>query len=202
MIHQSQDVSRFFEKKDEGGEEDNDDSLDLDDDLSVFKKETAGADLIKVNEDKILFYVDLENERVVVANTKDSDEQADMEEELGSGLHPVLINQYPLCLNHSILLLFAEEGLPQILSDEILALLFQIFRISQNENMRIGYNSMGAECWINNLHFHLVSNDSLFNPSITSIKSFPIESAATKLFFESSLKHNDENEINMFSVGV
>jgi len=35
-----------------------------------------------------------------------------MEEELGSALHPILINQYPLGLNHSILLLFAEEGLP------------------------------------------------------------------------------------------
>jgi len=34
----------------------------------VFKKETAGADLIKVNEDKILFYVDLENEKVVASD--------------------------------------------------------------------------------------------------------------------------------------
>jgi len=39
----------------------------------VFKKETAGADLIKVNEDKILFYVDLENERVIEANSKDGE---------------------------------------------------------------------------------------------------------------------------------
>lgn len=123
-------------------------------------------------------------------------------EELGSGMHPVLINQYPLSLNHSILLLFAEEGLPQILSDEILALLFQIFRISKNENMRIGYNSMGAECWINNLHFHLVSTDHLFTPDITPINAFPIERAKTSVFLESTLKHNDENEINMFTVGV
>jgi len=35
-----------------------------------------------------------------------------MEEELDSSLHPVLINQYPLGVNHSILLLFAAEGLP------------------------------------------------------------------------------------------
>ena len=58
-------MSRFFDKKAETEEEEGNDSLDLDDDLSVFKKESAGADLIKVNEDKILFYVDLENEWVV-----------------------------------------------------------------------------------------------------------------------------------------
>jgi hypothetical protein len=35
-----------------------------------------------------------------------------MEQEVDTSLHPVLINQYPLGINHSILLLFAEEGLP------------------------------------------------------------------------------------------
>jgi hypothetical protein len=69
-----QDVSRFFDKKDEGGEDENNDSLDLDDDLSVFKKETAGGDLLKVNEEKILFYVDLENERVVASSNRSGDE--------------------------------------------------------------------------------------------------------------------------------
>lgn len=61
---------------------------------------------------------------------------------------------------------------------------------------------MGAECWINNLHFHLVSTDSLFTSSLTPITTFPIESARSKVFLESTLKHNDENEINMFSVGI
>lgn len=59
-------MSRFFEKKEEG-EEDGDDSLDLDDDLNVFKKDGESQDLVRVNEDKILFYVDLENESVVPA---------------------------------------------------------------------------------------------------------------------------------------
>ncbi len=64
-------MSRFFDKKaddeEETGEGDGDDSLDLDDDLNVFKKESESADLVKVNEDKILFYVDLENETVIEA---------------------------------------------------------------------------------------------------------------------------------------
>ncbi len=116
-------MSRFFEKKEEG-EEDGDDSLDLDDDLNVFKKDGESQDLVRVNEDKILFYVDLENENVVPAEQRNADAPADMEEELQGSLHPILINQYPLGTNHSIILLFADECLPQILSDEILGLLF------------------------------------------------------------------------------
>ena len=44
----------------------------------------------KVNEDKILFFVDLENETVVAQ--RDPEAEVDMEEELDSSLHPVLIN--------------------------------------------------------------------------------------------------------------
>jgi hypothetical protein len=192
------DVSRFFDKSTkEEGEGGSDDSLDLDDDLNVFKKDTAGSDLIKVNEDKILFYVDLENEEVI-AQRQEKEGERDMEEELDASTHPVLINQYPLGKNHAILLLFAEEGLPQILSDEILGLLFQIFRLSSSQDLRIGYNSMGGECWINNLHFHILNGTEVF----PSTGKFPIESAEVKTFLSSSLKHNDEGEINMFSVGV
>ena len=80
-------MSRFFEKHDE--EENSNDSLDLDDDLNVFKKDAGNADLIKVNEDKILFFVDLENETVRL--TKD-EEQSDLEQSLDSSIHPILIN--------------------------------------------------------------------------------------------------------------
>lgn len=138
------DVNRFFKKADD--ENDDEDSLDLDDDLNVFKNDGADAGLIKTNEDKILFYVDLENEEIVDVEDRKADrEGADLEEEVDSAVHPVLINQFPLGKEHAILLLFAEEGLPQILSDEILGLLFQIFRLSPNKHLRIGYNSMGAE---------------------------------------------------------
>jgi hypothetical protein len=139
------DVNRFFKNDEEG--EDGNDSLDLDDDLNVFKNEGTDSDLIKANKDKILFYVDLENEEVVPVDKRSADKEDDtnLEQEVDSAIHPVLINQFPLGKEHAVLLLFAEEGLPQILSDEILDLLFQIFRLSPNKNLRIGYNSMGAE---------------------------------------------------------
>lgn len=63
-------MSRFFDKKDDGEEGDGNDSLDLDDDLNVFKKEADNADLVKVNEDKILMYVDLNNESVIPVGEK------------------------------------------------------------------------------------------------------------------------------------
>lgn len=49
-----------------------------------------------------------------------------------------------------------------MLSDELLLLLLQIFKVSNNPNLRIGYNSMGADCIANNLHFHIVHGDLLF----------------------------------------
>jgi hypothetical protein len=195
------DVNRFFEKADD--EKDDDDSLDFDDDLNVFKNEGTDADLIKANEDKILFYVDLENEEVVDAEKRkaDKEEGADLEESVNSAVHPVLINQFPLGKDHAILLLFAEEGLPQILSDEILELLFQIFRLSPNKYLRIGYNSMGAECWINNLHFHLLSSHLVFN-EVEDVNVFPIENTPLKNILDSTLQHKTADEINMYNVGV
>ena len=34
------------------------------------------------------------------------------------------------------------------------------------------------------------------------MRTFPIEQAGTRVFLESTLKHLDEGEINMFKVGV
>lgn len=194
------DVNRFFAKDDE--EDNNDDSLDLDDDLNVFKNDGTDIGLIEANKEKILFYVDLENETVIsIDKTNAEKEDANLEDEVKSAVHPVLINQFPLGKEHAILLLFAEEGLPQILSDEILELLFQIFRLSPNRNLRIGYNSMGAECWINNLHFHLLSSHLVFK-EFEGVENFPIEGCKINKILDSTLQHKSEDEINMYSVGV
>ena len=111
----------------------------------------------------------------------------------------MLFNQYPLCKNHSLFLLFAEEGLPQVLSDELLVLMLQLFKISNDPKLRIGYNSMGADCIINNLHFHLLTTDQLFGEDV---EMFPIEAADKALFFKSNLKHKSADEINMYNCGV
>jgi len=196
------DVNRFFVKGGEA-EGENDDSLDLDDDLNVFKNEGTDTDLIEANKDKILYYVDLENEEVIDVDKREAEKEDgdNLEQEVDSSVHPVLINQFPLGKEHNILLLFAQEGLPQILSDEILDLLFQIFRLFPHKHLRVGYNSMGAECWINNLHFHLLSTNHVFS-EIEEVERFPIENCSTKKILDSTLQHKSEDEINMYSVGV
>jgi hypothetical protein len=82
---------------------------DLDEEISVFKSAGGDSDLVKENQNNILFFIDLENETIV---EKEGDQEQNLEEELQGGMHPVLINQYPLCKNHSIFLMFAHEGLP------------------------------------------------------------------------------------------
>jgi hypothetical protein len=104
--------------KDASGEEVSKDLFEdeLEEALCVFKSGGANSDLLKDNDKQILFYVDLENEEILskekVQSMKEEGGEADGDAELGDSSHPMLINQYPLCKNHSLFLLFAEESLP------------------------------------------------------------------------------------------
>lgn len=132
----------------------------LEDALCVFVSGDSNQDIIEKNKKLIMFYIDLENEQIYDENGEESKE-GDMEM-ASEGKHPVLLNTYPLCPHHSLFLMFADAGLPQVLSDELLLLMLQIFKVSDNESLRIGYNSMGADCIANNLHFHLMYAESMF----------------------------------------
>ena len=62
-----------------------------------------------------MFYIDLENEQIIdkAGNANMNKENQDEEnknfedEEISGTNHPVLLNQYPICINHSLFLLFA-----------------------------------------------------------------------------------------------
>lgn len=86
-----------------------------------------------------------------------------------------------------------------MLSDELMVLLLQLFKISNDPRLRIGYNSMGADCIINNLHFHVLTTHNLFGQEV---EQFPIETADKLPFFKTDLKHIKESEINMYNCGV
>lgn len=73
-----------------------------------------------------------------------------------------------------------------MLSDELLLLVLQMFKLTDDPRLRIGYNSMGADCIINNLHFHILSTENL---KFAGSGGLPIESADKNLFFKSSLQH-------------
>ncbi len=74
-----------------------------------------------------------------------------------------------------------------------------MFKLTDNPQVKIGYNSMGADCIINNLHFHVFSTDNLYS---AKDKSLPIETADKSLFFKSTLQHRAKDEINMYNCGV
>ena len=58
---------------------------------------------------------------------------------------------------------------------------------------------MGADCVINNLHFHVLNTDNLFGESY---EMFPIEMADKAAFFKTTLKHKSADEINMYNCGI
>ena len=92
-----------------------------------------------------------------------------------------------------------------------------MFKVSDKPSLRLGYNSMGADCVANNLHFHLVYADAICRDVLGEPRAateeedeeeegpgnqLPIERATKKLFFKTSLKHLNSEEINMYNVGV
>lgn len=89
--------------------------------LCVFKSGDGNTDILEKNENLIMFYVDLENE-CIISKTTGEENKLDQNDMASESKHPVLFNQYPCSSNHSLLLLFADAALPQVLSDEILAL--------------------------------------------------------------------------------
>ena len=59
-----------------------------------------------------------------------------MDKELSSSGHPVLIHPFPICREHVLMALFANEGLPQLMSDELFSMLLQLFRLTKNSALR------------------------------------------------------------------
>jgi hypothetical protein len=187
---------------------------DLEEALCVFKQGDSNADILEKNQKLVMFKVDLENEQIVDAtqNNQGLPDQDNSEQEAGDQQHPVLFNQYPLCEYHSLFLLFADAGLPQVLSDELLLLILQLFKVSDQSSLRVGYNSVGGDCITNNLHLVLVYADKLFGPLLKhkeesesyngEAEVFPIELAPKRLFLKSTLQHRKEGEINMFNCTV
>lgn len=144
-------------------------------------------------ESNVICWLDFDNEEL--SKEKPSEESKEIcDEEVTDSYHPLYINPVPWITGQSYLALFPEECLPQAASTELLTLAMNIFRLSQNPFLRLGYDSLGANADINHLHFNVVFSD--------TFGGFPIEKTSRKLLIESSLQHKNVDEINMFSIGV
>ena len=58
--------------------------------------------------------------------------------------------------NHSILIPLADKQVPLFLFRDSVNLLLQLFKVTGYPSLRIGYDSIGADCATNNLHVHVI----------------------------------------------
>ena len=106
----------------------------------------------------------------------------------------VTLSYFPLCRSHCNITLCYEQDLPQVLSNELIVQFMNIFPIVNNSSLICGYDSLGAGCIINHLHFEFLMLDD-FSTEITCL---PIEQINSNLLFETKLKYKNEKEISMF----
>lgn len=145
------------------------------------------------DESNVICWVDFDNEDI--SKEKPSEEAKEIcDQEVGDSYHPLYINPTPWVNGQCLLALFPDECLPQAVSTELLTLAMNIFRLSKNPFLRLGYDSLGANSDINHLHFNVLFTDRFGN--------LPVEKAERKLLIESSLQHKKPDEINMFNIGV
>ena len=121
-------------------------------------------------------------------------QENDAENEIESKTDLVTLSYFPLCISHCNITLCYEQDLPQVLSNELIVQFMNIFPIVNNPSLICGYDSLGAGCIINHLHFEFLMLDDFGN----EINSLPIEQRNSNLLFETKLKYKNEKEISMF----
>lgn len=118
-------------------------------------------------------------------DNQDEDERmGNIDSEIGSN-DLITVNYFPVSLSHCNLVLNYDKNCCQVLSNEIIGQALEIFNLSKKNNLKLGYNSLGAGCIINHLHFELIwtSED---NPKLA------IESSLSKALFSTNLEYLSE----------
>jgi len=176
-------------------------------------KPTHDFDFLGANSKKIMCYVDIPNETVIekeIEEDKKGGAEHELEQNVSEGIHPLLLPPAPISKGHAIFPMNFDQSLTQELSDDILTILLQAYATTQNPTLkyffiikirnRIGYNSVAAGATVNQLHFHFLFADTLYqnipesgNPDAT----FPIELADKLPFYETSLQHKSSDEVDM-----
>ena len=142
------------------------------------------------NEEKII-EIDLDNCEI---KDRENGKDEDVENEINSKTDLVTLSYFPLCISHCNITLCYEQDLPQVLSNELIVQFMNIYPIINNPSLICGYDSLGAGCIINHLHFEFLMLDDFG----TEISVLPIEERSSNLLFETKLKYKNEKEISMF----
>ena len=145
----------------------------------------------KVDNDEKIIEIDLDNCEI---KDRENGKDEDVENEIDSKTDLVTLSYFPLCISHCNITLCYEQDLPQVLSNELIVQFMNIYPIVNNPSLICGYDSLGAGCIINHLHFEFLMLDDFGN----EINSLPIEQRNSNLIFETKLKYKNEKEISMF----
>lgn len=106
----------------------------------------------------------------------------------------VTINFFGISPTHVLVNTLSDQNFPQILSSDILECALQTFEMTSNKSLRLGYNSVGAGCFINQIHFELLFLDDL------GLDSLLPETAPTELLFRTDLAYKDSDELAMVKI--
>ena len=95
-----------------------------------------------VSNKEVLFHINLDEEEIISKENvhaylcqthkiteKFFDKEEDEEDQIEAHTHPLLINTAPICRYHSLLSMYPDEELPQIVGSDIMLLLLNIFKI-------------------------------------------------------------------------
>ncbi|CAH2087958.1 unnamed protein product [Euphydryas editha] len=77
------------------------------------------------------------------------------ESNVADDFHGVLVNVSPISEFHSLFCPFVNKCLPQVINKESVRLAINIMLLTQDRELRIGFNSLCAFASVNHLHYHI-----------------------------------------------
>lgn len=95
----------------------------------------------KIPEEEILFFINLDEEEIYTKEKRALFEADNMERELEEEVsqttfHPIVLNPSPLMPKHTVIPLFCEEELPQVIGTDMINTILQIFKLSCSPYLR------------------------------------------------------------------
>jgi hypothetical protein len=90
-------------------------------------------------------------------------------------------------LSHCNLVINCDKNFCQVLSNELISQALEIFNLTKKPTLKVGFNSLGAGCIINHLHFEL-----FWTPD--NSPKLAIENCNTKKLFTTNLEHLTDND--------
>ena len=161
--------------------------IDYSDNLFTFHK--------IIDQEKVLV-LDLDNQEIKETEKDETNEDNERSDEgICSNTDLITLSYFPLCISHCNITLCYEQDLPQVLSSELLVQFLQLYQIEKNNSLVCGYDSLGAGCVINHLHFEFLMLDDF---SMNEMGSLPIAKVESFPIMETKLKHKNEEEISLF----